>query len=209
MITRTPLFLRAALAALVLLSAGSRTLAAEAAKAFDIPAGAALPALKQFAAQSGEQLLYSAEAVDGVTTHAVKGTYTPRAALDQMIQGTKLVVVADKKNGALTLVRDRSPNAPRVAQAAATTPQDPGKVEEGKVVLEKYEVTGQKIDGLNNKGLLQAGENSPLYHDVVTRVDIERLGISSLEELFRLIPQTSSASTVLQVPASIPAPRAG
>lgn len=199
MATNTP-YLRAALAALVLLFAGARALAAEAAKAFDIAEGPALPALKQFAAQSGEQILYSADAVEGVTTQAVKGTFTPREALDRMIQGTKLIVVADKKNGALSLVRDRSPNGPRVAQEMAATPQKVGRTEDGVLILDKIEVEG-RIDGVNNKGLLQAGQNAPLYHDIVTRTDIERMGVSSLEELFRYLPQTSSLSTALQAPA--------
>ncbi|MCC5023239.1 MAG: TonB-dependent receptor plug domain-containing protein [Candidatus Synoicihabitans palmerolidicus] len=55
-----------------------------------------------------------------------------------------------------------------------------------------------------NRGLLQGGENTPLYHDIVTRAEIERMGVSSLEELFRYLPQTSSVSTVLQAPVTNP-----
>jgi len=68
--------------------------------------------------------------------------------------------------------------------------------------LERIEINATRIDGLANRGLLQGGENAPLYHDVVTRLDIERLGISSIEELFRNIPQVSSTTTSLQGPVS-------
>jgi outer membrane receptor protein involved in Fe transport len=173
--------------------------AAEALKTFDVPAGPAETSLKQFSEQSGRGVIFVTSVVQGVKTAAVKGELAPQAALETMLKDTGLVAVPDEKTGALAIKRNPVPNAPRAAQTDSARPE---KVEDGKLVLEKYQVTGQKIDGLNNKGLLQAGENAALYHDVFTRVDIERLGISSLEELFRLIPQTSSASTPLQVPAS-------
>lgn len=72
--------------------------------------------------------------------------------------------------------------------------------EDESVPLEEVMIRGRRIDGLNNRGLLQNGEDGALYHDVVTSEEIERLGVSSIEELFRLLPQTSSASTSLQDP---------
>lgn len=98
----------------------------------------------------------------------------------------------------------------RLAQAdagpAAAAPSDDAKRvptlrERESVVLEEIMIRGRRIDGLNNQGLLQSGENAALYHDVITSEDIERHGVSSVEELFRLIPQTSSAQTSLQLPA--------
>ncbi len=118
-------FTRAALAALVSVLSfflANASSAAEAQKSFDIPTGDALTALKQFAVQSDEQLLYSAEAVQGVTTNAIKGTFTARDALDQMVKGTRLTVIADRKNGALSLVRVPDPNAQRVAQTSSDHP---------------------------------------------------------------------------------------
>jgi len=64
-------------------------------------------------------------------------------------------------------------------------------------VLDPFEVTGH-IDGLNNKGLLPTGENQPVYHETITRVEIERMGVSSFEELFRYIPQTTSGENGFQ-----------
>ncbi len=185
----------AILFAVSLTVAGSLSAAEPAKKSYDVPAGNAVATLKQFAAQSGEQLLYSAEQVAEVKTNAVSGKLTAREALAAMVAGTKLAVTQDKGTGALAVTRADDPNGARVAQKDSS---HPGKVENGKLVLDKYEVTGQKIDGLNNKGLLQGGADAPLYHDVVTRQDIERMGVTSLEELFRLIPQTSSPANSLQ-----------
>lgn len=202
MTTSTPQFLRAALAALACvlgLLVTNAGFAAEAKKSFDIPAGAALPALKLFAAQSGEQLLYSAEAVQDVTTNAIKGTFTPREALDRMTSGTKLMVVADRKNGALSLVRVPGPNAPRAAQTDSDRPEK-AKVEDGKLVLDKYEVSGRKIDGILNKSLIPTEENAALYHEVISRAEIERLGATSFEELMRYIPQTNTGANGFQTP---------
>src|SRR5882672_5740734 len=53
-------------------------------KTFDIADGDAARTLKQFAAQSGEQLLYAPEDVAAVKTAAVRGQFAPREALDRM-----------------------------------------------------------------------------------------------------------------------------
>jgi outer membrane receptor protein involved in Fe transport len=175
------------------------TARAEALKAFNVPAGPAETSLKQFSEQSGRGVIFVTSVVQGVKTAAVQGELSPRAALDLMLKDTGLVAVQDEKTGALAVKRDPGPKAPG---AAPTEQSDrPGKVEDGKLILDTYQVSGQKIDGLNNKGLLQGGADAALYHDVVTRQDIERLGISSLEELFRYLPQTSSPATSLQAPS--------
>mgnify|MGYP006172790331 CR=1 FL=1 len=54
------------------------------------------------------------------------------------------------------------------------------------------------IESGRSRVALVGGAEAPLYHDVVTRADIERMGVTSLEELFRLLPQTSSPTTSFQ-----------
>ncbi len=170
-------------------------------RAFDVPAGEAAVTLKQAAKQGQVEIVFPAKLVQGVTTAAVKGEFTARAALNRMLAGTDLVLVTDEKSGALTvsrLPRDEKNDSSRPAEAAAANGSTSVKIRDGTVQLDAYEVTERRVDGLNNKGLLQGGPDAPLYHDVVTRADIERLGVTSLEELFRLIPQTSSPETGLQ-----------
>ncbi len=76
---------------------------------FDIPAGEALGALKQFVTQSGAQLIYSAEEVEGVRTRAAKGRLTALAALERMFEGTPLVAARDEHTGALSIRRTAAP----------------------------------------------------------------------------------------------------
>ena len=76
---------------------------------FDIPAGEALVALKQFVAQSGAQLIYSAEEVEGVTTKSARGRFPAVTALERMFQGTPLVAARDDRTGGLSVRRTGTP----------------------------------------------------------------------------------------------------
>ena len=75
-------------------------------RTFRLEAGDATTTLRQFATQAAEQVVFPAEAVRGVKTHAVQGEFTPREALTRMISGTTLVVVRDDKTGALSVRRE-------------------------------------------------------------------------------------------------------
>jgi hypothetical protein len=77
--------------------------AEDARKAFDIPAGDALVALKQFTAQSGAQVLYSADELTGLKTRAIRGRFSPREALDALVAGQRLDVTQDGATGVLTI----------------------------------------------------------------------------------------------------------
>lgn len=162
--------------------------AQETKRAFDIPAGKAEATLKKFADQAGTQFFYSAEKVGGVRTNAVKGRLEPREALDLLVADTGLTVVQDAKTGALTVNRTSVPNAERVVRMEAATPKDQGKIEEGRVVLETYEVTGSRLPTLTGEHPMQ-----PVV--AFTSRDIERTGVATLGQLFQYIPQVSSYST--------------
>jgi len=64
------------------------------------------------------------------------------------------------------------------------------------IELEKFEVSASKIGGLNNQTILRTDERAPLAYDVLTREEIERRGVTTLEELFRVSPQTSDYGSV-------------
>lgn len=187
--------LRRAFALVLIFLTASLATAAEATKTFNLPAGDAAQTLKQFSVQSGREIVFAPAAVAAVKTNEVKGDLAPKAALDALLADTGLVATQDAKTGAFAVRRDASPNGPRAAQTATARP---AKVEDGKLVLDPYEVSGRKIDGLINKGIIPTDAGAPVYHQVVTRADIERLGVSNVEELFRFIPQTSSGTTSLQ-----------
>ena len=73
-------------------------------KRFAIPAGDAALMLKQFADQSGRELIYSAKAVEGVRTNAVNGEFMSGDALKLMIAKTQLIAKEDMKSGALAII---------------------------------------------------------------------------------------------------------
>ena len=79
---------------------------------FDIPAGQAEGSLRSFSEQAHAQFVFSADKVKGVRLNALKGSYTPRVALERLISGTELCVVQDDKTGALTVDRNRLPAMP-------------------------------------------------------------------------------------------------
>ncbi len=87
---------------------------------FDLAAGPATTAFRQFIAQSQVQLLFAADDVEGVRTAALRGDFTAREALDRLLAGTTLSAVT-LPNGAISVRRATDPNAPR---AAPVTPGD-------------------------------------------------------------------------------------
>ena len=86
---------------------------------FDIPAGEAANTLKQFAAQSAEQLLYSPVDVSGVTTNAVKGEFTSLVALEQMLEHTPLKARQDETTKAIAITASLPSRAPPPASVTA------------------------------------------------------------------------------------------
>ncbi len=162
---------------------------AEGKKSFDVPAGDAVATLKQAAQQGGVQIMFPAATVQGVKTNAVKGEFAPREVLDRMLDKTGLVIVQEEKTGALSVQRAPSPNAPRAAQTASGRPEK-GKIEDGKVKLDTFEVTGSRM-------ALNSGEKSAQPVLTYTAQDMDRLGMSSLGQLFQYIPAITSSSTGL------------
>ena len=70
---------------------------------FDIPAGRAERTLARFSRQSSQSAVFPTDLVRGVRTQAVKGEYTPLAALTAMLEGTTLQPVQDAETGALLI----------------------------------------------------------------------------------------------------------
>lgn len=71
---------------------------------FDIPGGKAIEALRNAALQGEIQILFSDTVVDGVTTRAVLGEYSPIGALEIMLEGTDLRIAQANTNGAYVIL---------------------------------------------------------------------------------------------------------
>lgn len=82
-------------------------------RTFDVPAGDAPVALKQFAQQSGLELLYSTRAIEGAKTNPVKGELTVHEALKRLLSGTNLIATPGKNRGAFAVTRTPDPNESR------------------------------------------------------------------------------------------------
>lgn len=163
----------------------SLAFAADAKKEFHIAADSPAAMLKQFTAQSGEQLLYSVESLADVKLTPVQGQLTSREALEQMVAGTNLRVAVDRKNGALSLVRATSPNAPSRRAEALAAQETRAKTKDGALQLEAYEVTGSRL----RRDPATVGADPVL---VYSRADIERTGSISIADFTNRLTQNSN-----------------
>ena len=190
-VTHAALTLCAEPSALVLISfttslAGIRC--GEATQTFDLPAGDAAQTLKQFSTQAGREIVFAPAAVSSVKTNEVKGDLEPKAALDALSRRhAAWLRRRTRKPEPLRSRRKTSPNAPRVVPPEATTPKDQSKVEEGKLVLDKVEVTGSRIH-------TTFGEATPNPVLTYSATDLGNMGVQSVYDLARYIPQLSMES---------------
>jgi iron complex outermembrane recepter protein len=164
---------------LVLLPAAARA-DASATRPFDVPAGEAGPSLRLFAQQAKREIVFPP--LDGVRTNAVRGEYTVKAALDRLLAGTELVSFEDGKTGALVVNRPpaEAKNAPSPPAEAKTA----GRAD-GTVVLDSFEVTGLRVTGIVNQGVIPREENGATRFFVIDRGEIDQSGATNLSELFR------------------------
>lgn len=123
--------------------------------------------LKDIARQTGENILFTPEAVAGIRAHALSGQMTAQEAVNALIGGTGLEVVSDG-NGGLIVRKTRSKNA----QAASR--------EEAAEAHETVVVTGTHI-----KGEGPVGSNVTVY----TRLDLDQSGAATLDQFAREIPE--------------------
>ncbi|MEO7412777.1 MAG: TonB-dependent receptor plug domain-containing protein, partial [Opitutaceae bacterium] len=81
--------------------------ATEATRRFDVPAGEAADTLKRAAQQGGIEIAFFVETVRGVRTRELQGHFTAREALDRLVAGTDLTIIANRRDSTFT-VRRRS-----------------------------------------------------------------------------------------------------
>ena len=77
--------------------------AEESIRNYDLGAGDAATALRQFSEESGREILFAAEIVRGVRTSPVQGEFTAQAALNRMLAGTSLHALEDPLTGAFAV----------------------------------------------------------------------------------------------------------
>lgn len=164
----------AALLVSFVLTAFSTAAVVVAKKSYAIPAGSASEALAAFTEQSGEQIVYSVDVVRGIRTHAVRGELAARAALDQLVAGTDLVVVQDAGTGALGLRRASDRPAPTLA----------AKDLQPAVKLQEYRVLGTRIRQSESEGPTPVNLYDANY--------IRSTGALNLADFLKTLPQNYS-----------------
>jgi TonB family protein len=88
----------------------------------DVPAGELITALKAFTQQSGVDLVYRSEQLEGLSTQGVSGVLSPQEAVTRLLEGTALTVKTDP-SGAMLIAPPRS--APTSGSTVASAPKAP------------------------------------------------------------------------------------
>lgn len=160
----------------LLASLASAGLAAESApKTFDVPRGPAAETLRLFSQQSSQQVVYMLDSVRGEITNAVKGSFVPRAALDRMLAGTRLVVVEDGGNA---LAVQRLPSPPQEKRAAVETSGSAARAPEQArsrdeaVVLTPFEVSSRKDRGYRKTNSVTTSRIGVAIEDVPQAIQV-------------------------------------
>jgi outer membrane receptor protein involved in Fe transport len=95
----------AALCCALTAEAGTR----EEKRSYNLPSGDALATLNQFAAASGQPVMFVTDKVRGERTNAVRGEYSPFGALERMLNGTALRATRDPVTGVIVVSRRAAP----------------------------------------------------------------------------------------------------
>ncbi|MDB6170301.1 MAG: hypothetical protein JWM88_3165 [Verrucomicrobia bacterium] len=161
-------------------------------KAYNLPADTAEKSLKRLAEQSGREILFPTDAVEGVRTRAVHGEMTPEEALDAMLTGTVLVAVPDSQTGSLTVRRETSVERAEKNGSSRPASDRAARNENGTLRLDTFEVMESKL--LNMDKPRSAGGPQPYV--VFDRGRIERSGASSVEDFLKnYLPQNTVSVT--------------
>ncbi|MBU4062330.1 TonB-dependent receptor [Hyphomonas sp.] len=159
---------------------------AAAAVEVSIEASALGDALRAFSAQAGISVIFSERQVAGREAAALKGAYTPDAALRRLLDGTGLQAV--RGEGGAYVLRGAAPDGTpgggagedEKPGAPARVPQPDPEIAATELRAETVIVTGTSLRGL-------APESSPLQ--VFTREEILGSGVTTTEQFIRTLPQ--------------------
>jgi iron complex outermembrane recepter protein len=202
-----------ALIAIALWAAGHTAIAADSApRTFQIEAQSVSAALKQFAAQSDLQLIFTEADVGGAKTSGVAGTKTARQALTELLKGTGLefafttnnVVVVRKASGAAAVApENRDPpdkptgDPPKEGKSdfsqnlrEAQVDQGHDGPEAGRAEAKKKDeaLTEVVVTGTRLKDVTDTA--SPVM--VFTRAEIDQSGLGSVGAFLQKLPQNFS-----------------
>ncbi|MEO7797183.1 MAG: TonB-dependent receptor plug domain-containing protein [Opitutaceae bacterium] len=106
---------------------GARAADSEVTRRFDLPVASAAMTLRQFAEQSGVDVVFSTEATARRQTNAVKGDFLPEQALALLLKETGLVAERNSRTGAFTVFTAPPPSRGPPRAPPASPPKPPEK----------------------------------------------------------------------------------
>lgn len=161
---------------------------------FDIPAGPLDQALDAWSEQSGKDLIYRTDQVDGLTVGGVEAMVPSEEALNLLLTGSNLRTRSDRSGAILvfaqadTARRQAAARTPtRMAQVTRPEPSEPVAVtdtdalEDEQRNLDRVVVVGSQIVGAQTDGILPV--------TVLGSDQIDGVGSVDGDDLFRSIPQ--------------------
>ena len=141
---------------------------------FNITAQAVPGALSEFARQARVQFLFATEGFEAVQANAVIGNYSVQEALNRLLAGTGLTAT----HSANSIIRIRLATAAD-ADVPDTQENDDDAGQGAAPVIEEVLTTGSRIRGMKSI--------SPIVS--IDRVDIERGGFATVEQIIDRLPQ--------------------
>jgi outer membrane receptor protein involved in Fe transport len=138
---------------------------------FDIPAQSLAAALRSVASAAHQQVIFDGASVKGRQSEALKGSFTTRAALAQLLRGTGLVI--EQGGSGIFIVRKPSPT-PTPATETVTAADDVG------AEMPELVVTGSRIR--------RTEFDSPIPVVALQKEDISEHGYRDLAEALQDVP---------------------
>ena len=192
------LLLGSALSALVVTTASAQAAAPpahEAVVSVDTPAGALGRALIVLADQAKIKIFFSSDLVAGRNVPALKGRFTPRQALGQLLRGADLDVQAAGP-GVLVL---RAGHGAAITPTAAARPQTPASVETAPPPLQSRSPPGdvepnqvaEIVVGSHIRGV----KDGPSPVIVLNRDELDRAGYATVADALNAQPQAFGGTT--------------
>ncbi len=153
-----------------------------------LPSGNAVDTLKQLAAQTELQLIYSSGSLAGAKTKAVTGKFLASQVLEQMLEGTSFKAVQDDETGAFAIIR----------QAASDDESQTNHLSTPTSKANDQTNMNQNVD--QNKNLLQSFLKGVLALAVVGSAPVTAQEVS--EEVYELTPFEIPADSIGYVATS-------
>lgn len=172
----------------------------------DVPPGDLAAALDVLAKQASANLVYEASKMQGLKTQGVSGHFTPREAVEKLLEGTSLRLSTDEATGAMMIA------APKTSERA--TSQIGRARESGASIQLAQNTEGRKGDEQGASGFATDGVRQSLTGSAVSieelvvtgshirnvenfsspvlrfnRVDIEQGGFATVQQLVQALPQ--------------------